>query len=427
MSPLRWLPLISGFAKPFRTQHDLNTHPRRRHPASFALARVSSFVLVVVALVVGSATPASAASYSRTVSGTITCSSGQKFVGAWVENADGGGDGFADWSYAAGSTTTASFSRTVTSTRPDPAVKVNIGCGGSTASWAKTLFTPTFRVKAGQSRDFWCTSSSAGNTTACWPNRLYAGEKMVSGRQVYASNGAYRLVMQSDGNLVLYKGSTATWSTKTSGSGNYAVVQSDGNFVVYSSGGTARWSSKTSGWSGPVLGVSGNGRVDLRENFTWNGSTKSKIVWMSTAGIIRTTGGPSGVSSDPCPGTTGTYSGYYKGECTCWAAYMIRKVHGINFTNWFGGSNFGNGATWGAAARAEGITVNTTPAVGSIAYIDDGSFGHVAYVTAVSGTNVTVSEYNWIISSSPLITDHKLHTRTYDKSKFTGFIHFEAL
>ncbi len=50
--------------------------------------------------------------------------------------------------------------------------------------------------------------------------------------------------MQSDGNLVLYAGGRALFSTSTFGSSPSAVLQNDGNFVVYGSG-RALWSSKS--------------------------------------------------------------------------------------------------------------------------------------------------------------------------------------
>lgn len=50
-----------------------------------------------------------------------------------------------------------------------------------------------------------------------------------------SNNGQYRLVMQSDGNLVLYdQNNSALWATGTDGNpGSFLVIQDDGNVVVY--------------------------------------------------------------------------------------------------------------------------------------------------------------------------------------------------
>jgi lambda family phage minor tail protein L len=70
---------------------------------------------------------------------------------------------------------------------------------------------------------------------------LYPGEKLVS------SNLWYQLLMQRDGNLVVYnKSNTSVWSTQTGGQASYAFFQPDGNFVLYRySDGAAIWSSQT--------------------------------------------------------------------------------------------------------------------------------------------------------------------------------------
>ncbi|MFC3690380.1 hypothetical protein [Aquipuribacter hungaricus] len=58
---------------------------------------------------------------------------------------------------------------------------------------------------------------------------------LVAGDTVLGERQASRLVMQGDGNLVLYRGSAPLWSSETQGNpGAYAVMQSDGNLVVYS-------------------------------------------------------------------------------------------------------------------------------------------------------------------------------------------------
>ncbi|MGH7193513.1 MAG: hypothetical protein ACREJM_08270, partial [Candidatus Saccharimonadales bacterium] len=70
----------------------------------------------------------------------------------------------------------------------------------------------------------------------------------------YWSSGTHghlisRLIMQGDGNLVLYgKDGIANWSSGTAGNpGAHFTIQTDGNAVIYSSGGAALWSSGTNG------------------------------------------------------------------------------------------------------------------------------------------------------------------------------------
>jgi LysM repeat protein len=65
-------------------------------------------------------------------------------------------------------------------------------------------------------------------------DRLQNGEKLEVGQKLTSSNGAYEVVLQDDGNFVLYAGEKAVWSTKTNGQDVVrAEVQKDGNFVLY--------------------------------------------------------------------------------------------------------------------------------------------------------------------------------------------------
>jgi surface antigen len=60
-------------------------------------------------------------------------------------------------------------------------------------------------------------------------------------------SGADHLTMQTDGNLVLYAGSKPLWWSGTSGANNRLVVQNDGNLVEYNSNNTPLWFSRTEG------------------------------------------------------------------------------------------------------------------------------------------------------------------------------------
>ncbi|HET7302599.1 MAG TPA: CHAP domain-containing protein [Candidatus Saccharimonadales bacterium] len=79
------------------------------------------------------------------------------------------------------------------------------------------------------------------------------------------------------------------------------------------------------------------------------------------------------------------YNGYDRGFCTYYVASRVAVP-----------SNWGNANTWDNLAPLSGWTVSSTPRAGAIAQSDRGSFGHVAYVEAVSadGTQIKYSDMN---------------------------------
>jgi len=51
---------------------------------------------------------------------------------------------------------------------------------------------------------------------------------------IKSENGEYRMTMQGDGNLVLYRGDEPLWATGTNGEhGAHCVFQKDGHFLIY--------------------------------------------------------------------------------------------------------------------------------------------------------------------------------------------------
>src|SRR3990170_3869155 len=81
-------------------------------------------------------------------------------------------------------------------------------------------------------------------------NILKQGSELRVNQELSSQNGAYRLLMQADGNLVLYGGSTAVWATNTSGQPStlrpiVAMMQDDGNFVMYSHTKHPIWATMT--------------------------------------------------------------------------------------------------------------------------------------------------------------------------------------
>ncbi|MBB5803186.1 YVTN family beta-propeller protein [Saccharothrix ecbatanensis] len=78
-------------------------------------------------------------------------------------------------------------------------------------------------------------------------DRVVRGESLAVGQYRTSRDGRFRLIMQSDGNLVLYAATgEALWHTRTNGSGaTRAVLQHDGNFVLYTPAGVAKWHTNT--------------------------------------------------------------------------------------------------------------------------------------------------------------------------------------
>jgi len=90
-------------------------------------------------------------------------------------------------------------------------------------------------------------------------------------RDVFLQEGAgyctgspvtFELVLQSDGNLVIYNHTRALWASNTDiHNPTQAIMQTDGNFVIYS-GGHALWATGTNGQSGgPYLCFQNDGNL----------------------------------------------------------------------------------------------------------------------------------------------------------------------
>jgi len=85
-------------------------------------------------------------------------------------------------------------------------------------------------------------------------------------------------------------------------------------------------------------------------------------------------------------------------ECTNYAAFVESSVYGSPTPSY----GLGNAANWATAAKNNGVTVNQTPTVGSVAqwYANDpniGSDGHVAIVEQVGPNDsyIVISQDNW--------------------------------
>jgi len=112
---------------------------------------------------------------------------------------------------------------------------------------------------------------------------------------------------------------------------------------------------------------------------------------------------------------------FYNRECTSFVAWRLNSQNHVSFNDYFRGPQWGNAINWGPTARALGIPVNSTPAPGTVAWSNAGTYGHVAWVADVraDGT-IDVEEYNYGYTGA-------YHTRNVPASAFTGYIHIQDL
>jgi surface antigen len=99
-------------------------------------------------------------------------------------------------------------------------------------------------------------------------------------------------------------------------------------------------------------------------------------------------------------GRTVSYNEGASGECTWWAINEFHAYTGY-YPNFVAPGNNGDAQYWAANAAYNGWTVTATPRTNAIAVFPPwkngaGSVGHVAWVTAVSGAQITMSEMNFV-------------------------------
>ena len=131
------------------------------------------------------------------------------------------------------------------------------------------------------STPLWATRTNSIGPTLRAPGQLTPGRSLTS------NNGLYNLVLQPDGNFVLYKGATALWASNTRGMPvATAVMQNDGNLVLYDSQQRPLWNSGTEGHPGAFLTIQDNGNVIV------GGLLWSNLVlpfWSTNTGVAPTT------------------------------------------------------------------------------------------------------------------------------------------
>lgn len=104
---------------------------------------------------------------------------------------------------------------------------------------------------------------------------------MYPGQTINTADRRFKLMLQSDGNLVLYSPNRATWATGTDGKAvSYLAMQADGNLVLYDKNNRPLWYSNTPGRANLRLLIQQDGNLVLY-------NTYGTPFWhTSTAGIL---------------------------------------------------------------------------------------------------------------------------------------------
>ena len=132
---------------------------------------------------------------------------------------------------------------------------------------------------------------------------LTEGQKLAKGESITSNNGAYKLILQDDGNLVLYARDHAVWATGTDGQNVVrAEVQTDGNFVLYTPDKPV-WASQTKGKKDVKLVMQDDRNLVLY-------AKGDDAVWSSKTDTEEPPPPPPAPKPAPGPATAGSHQGW---------------------------------------------------------------------------------------------------------------------
>ena len=133
---------------------------------------------------------------------------------------------------------------------------------------------------------------------------LHSGQCLQPGQSLQSDNQLHTLIMQPDGNVVLYnQQSQPLWSTDTGGlitPGHFAM-QADGNLVLYDTDGSAKWVSNTYGNPGAFLNIQDDGNLVVYRSGA-QAETADNALWAAGSN-------DNGASAPSEPGQSGGQSG----------------------------------------------------------------------------------------------------------------------
>ena len=105
-------------------------------------------------------------------------------------------------------------------------------------------------------------------------NILATNHILFPGESINSLNGQFQFILQEDGNLVLYHGKKALWTSRTKGKGGRKLVmQRDGNLVLYGKRNPV-WATSTNGNRGAYLKLQNDGNLVIYKAVWSTGTAK---------------------------------------------------------------------------------------------------------------------------------------------------------
>ena len=238
--------------------------------------------------------------------------------------------------------------------------------------------------------------ASQGGLTGRHQNLLASGGVLNSNQYILSPDGRYKVIMQTDGNLVEYGPAGALWASATSGGdGSVGSMQSDGNLVVIAPGNKPVWASNTSG-SGARLVVQNDANLVVYSASgvaLWASQTQQNTV-NSAGSLAKANEGRTACGTNSLGGKgygtscTGNY-----GQPEWWCADFVKWVWGNSGDNVSGltaaASSFN---TYGNAhGTAHGVGYRLQPG-DAVVFTSTGysTIDHVGIVSSVSGGTAVI-------------------------------------
>ena len=116
---------------------------------------------------------------------------------------------------------------------------------------------------------------------------MVGGTQLAINQLILSPNKSFKLLMQPDGNLVVYqtKDQKVMWASNTMNSGAIvAKMQPDGNFVLYNANNSAKWASGTDRHPGAILSLLDSGYLVV-----YTSISNPAALWTSGTTVATTT------------------------------------------------------------------------------------------------------------------------------------------